>query len=227
MKKGNSQNSIYLLEKIKFSVAPTAAAVSSVMIAASGKTIFLNNDIGATMISANEKTFIYWQITGADPCAWRDITRNCATLGVKDIVFIGKTTGLKDKLCPACIISGHINLSGENPLIGPNEDMLGTRFPDMTELYNKDLSTRLKKCCKTAGINTCASTLLIPKNLNIRTELEKKILTLREDIIISRDIFAGAIIAKHQSLRSAGLFLGETISVKQKSALLKNIFRNF
>jgi purine-nucleoside phosphorylase len=37
------------------------------------------------------------------------------------------------------VIDDHINLTGVNPLIGPNEERFGTRFPDMTEVYSKRL----------------------------------------------------------------------------------------
>ena len=39
------------------------------------------------------------------------------------------------------IISDHINLTGENPLVGPNEDRWGPRFPEMIAAYNPELST--------------------------------------------------------------------------------------
>ena len=45
------------------------------------------------------------------------------------------------------VIDDHINLTGHNPLIGPNEDRFGTRFPDMSQVY----SSRLRKIADQAG----------------------------------------------------------------------------
>jgi purine-nucleoside phosphorylase len=50
------------------------------------------------------------------------------------------------------LISDHINLSGNNPLIGRNLDEFGPRFPDMTYTYNKDLRDKLKEAAAAKGI---------------------------------------------------------------------------
>ncbi len=51
------------------------------------------------------------------------------------------------------LISDHINLSGNNPLIGKNLDEFGPRFPDMTYTYNKELREKLKKAAAAKGID--------------------------------------------------------------------------
>ena len=50
------------------------------------------------------------------------------------------------------LISDHINLSGNNPLIGKNLDQFGPRFPDMTYTYNKELREKLIKAAAVQGI---------------------------------------------------------------------------
>jgi purine-nucleoside phosphorylase len=50
------------------------------------------------------------------------------------------------------LISDHINLSGNNPLIGDNLDEFGTRFPDMTYTYDRNLREKLKKAAAAEGI---------------------------------------------------------------------------
>ncbi len=59
--------------------------------------------------------------------------------GVRSLVFTNAAGGINSSLEPGCmvLISDHINLQGSNPLAGPNDDLLGPRFPDMSEAYSR------------------------------------------------------------------------------------------
>jgi purine-nucleoside phosphorylase len=59
-------------------------------------------------------------------------------LGVRSIVFTNAAGGINLAYNQGALvlISDHINLQGSNPLVGPNDDALGPRFPDMTEAYS-------------------------------------------------------------------------------------------
>jgi len=59
--------------------------------------------------------------------------------GVRSMVFTNAAGGINNSLEPGCLvlISDHINLQGSNPLTGPNDDLMGPRFPDMTEAYSR------------------------------------------------------------------------------------------
>lgn len=59
-------------------------------------------------------------------------------LGVRSIVFTNAAGGINLSYAQGALvlISDHINLQGVNPLIGPNDDALGSRFPDMSEAYS-------------------------------------------------------------------------------------------
>lgn len=67
--------------------------------------------------------------------------RAIARLGVKVLVLTNAAGGINVKLTPGTlmVIDDHINLLGSNPLVGPNEDRFGARFPDMSEVYSKRL----------------------------------------------------------------------------------------
>lgn len=74
----------------------------------------------------------------------RDITlpiRVMFQLGIRTLIVTNAAGGIREHLTPGslALINDHINLMGDNPLIGPYDDFLGSRFPDMSEPYSKKL----------------------------------------------------------------------------------------
>jgi len=65
--------------------------------------------------------------------------RVLGALGVRSMVFTNAAGGINLALEQGglVLISDHINLQGANPLVGPNDDALGPRFPDMSEAYSR------------------------------------------------------------------------------------------
>jgi purine-nucleoside phosphorylase len=74
--------------------------------------------------------------------------------GVKIVVLTNAAGGINEKYRPGdlVLISDHINLLGTNPLTGPNDDLLGPRFPDMTEAYSKEYREIAKRAGHELGI---------------------------------------------------------------------------
>ena len=68
-------------------------------------------------------------------------TRVVGRLGVRTLILTNAAGGINVDLTPGMLMlmDDHINLLGSNPLVGPNEDQFGVRFPDMTEVYSKRL----------------------------------------------------------------------------------------
>ena len=60
-------------------------------------------------------------------------------MGVDSVILTNAAGGINQKFRAGqlVLISDHINLLGQSPLTGPNDDALGPRFPDMTEAYSK------------------------------------------------------------------------------------------
>ncbi len=75
-------------------------------------------------------------------------------LGVKVLVVTNAAGGINESFRPGdlMIITDHINLMGTNPLIGPNDDDLGPRFPDMSEAYDRKLVKLAEQVAEREGL---------------------------------------------------------------------------
>ncbi len=75
-------------------------------------------------------------------------------LGVQKLFVTNAAGGVNPEFNPSdlMIITDHINLLGTNPLIGANDDTLGVRFPDMSEVYSKKLVEVADVCAEKLGI---------------------------------------------------------------------------
>lgn len=75
--------------------------------------------------------------------------RALGMLGIRTLVLTNAAGGVNTGFAKGAlmVIDDHINLIGDNPLVGPNDDRFGPRFPDMTEVY----SVRLRQVADAAG----------------------------------------------------------------------------
>ena len=76
-------------------------------------------------------------------------------LGARIVVLTNAAGGLDPSFGPGTlmIMRDHINLTGRNPLIGPNADEIGPRFPDMTEAWSPRLRAALKTAAAAEGVD--------------------------------------------------------------------------
>ena len=200
------------------------AIISSVPLSLATTSFYSDKNYHAGIISDAKEPVSFWQIKNNTVDRWCEITRTAAALGAEKILFIGKGFAPYSQDCSQVhIITDHINVSGKNPLIGPNDEDFGTRFPDMTGLYDAELNFVLKSCSEDAGLLCRESICLIPKNPLKLSKLEKQIIDLRDNIVVSEDVFAGAITAKHMSLHSTGFLIDKTLFKQYFNKLLKNI----
>jgi len=67
--------------------------------------------------------------------------RLCHLLGVKNIIITNAVGALNPDFTPGdvLLINDHINFTGHSPLLGENDDSVGSRFPDMSQAYNRNL----------------------------------------------------------------------------------------
>jgi purine-nucleoside phosphorylase len=80
--------------------------------------------------------------------------RTMARLGVSAVLLTNAAGGLEPTWAAGdvMLMTDHINLMGCSPLVGPNDDAVGPRFPDMTHAYDPELGTMLREVARAAKI---------------------------------------------------------------------------
>ncbi len=79
--------------------------------------------------------------------------RLLAKLGCRVVLLTNAAGGIRDGFAPGdlMLIVDHLNLMGRNPLVGPNDDRVGPRFPDMSKAYDPKLCERARTAATEVG----------------------------------------------------------------------------
>jgi purine-nucleoside phosphorylase len=82
-------------------------------------------------------------------------TRTLVAVGCRVLIITNASGGIRDDLEPGslALITDHVNLTGKNPLAGPNDDLLGPRFPDMSQAYDPDLRALAHRAAALEGLS--------------------------------------------------------------------------
>lgn len=128
-------------------------------------------------------------------------------LGAERIVLTNAAGGLRPEMKPGTlmIITDHINLSGFNPLVGPNDDRIGPRFPDMTDAYDPHLSTLLVQAARETGVEVMSGVYLFALGPNFETAAEIRIYSKLGADAVGMSTVPECLVARHCGMKVAGL----------------------
>lgn len=103
------------------------------------------------------------------------------------------------------LLADHINLLGDNPLVGPNDDALGPRFPDMSAAYDAGLRARARAVALALGITLREGVYVAVPGPNLETAAEYRMLRTIGADIVGMSTVPEVIVAVHQGMRVLGL----------------------
>jgi purine-nucleoside phosphorylase len=128
-------------------------------------------------------------------------------LGAKIIIVTNAAGAIRSDLRPGdlMLISDHINLMGTNPLIGPNLDHLGPRFPDMSDAYSRDLREQARRVADAEGVELREGVYAAFSGPSYETPAEIRMLAKVGADAVGMSTIPEVIAAVHLGLKVLGI----------------------
>ncbi|MFW6107734.1 MAG: purine-nucleoside phosphorylase [bacterium] len=144
---------------------------------------------------------------GFDPLDVTLPVRILRGLGAETLVVSNVAGGLNRyfEIGDVVAIEDQINLMGVNPLIGPNDDELGPRFPDMIEPYDHRLIALAEDVARSNGIRLRRGVYAAMTGPSLETRAEYRLLQIVGADLIGMSTVPEVIVAVHAGLRTLGL----------------------
>jgi purine-nucleoside phosphorylase len=133
--------------------------------------------------------------------------RALGLLGVKTLIVTNAAGGVNTSFSRGAlmVIDDHINLMGDNPLAGPNDDRFGPRFPDMTEVYSSRLRTIADRTGKAMSLRLPHGIYIALLGPSYETPAEIRYLRTIGADAVGMSTVPEAIVARHMGLEVLGI----------------------
>lgn len=133
--------------------------------------------------------------------------RTFKLLGIKTLILTNAAGGINVELQQGTlmVISDHLNLMGDNPLRGPNDERFGPRFPDMSTVYSPELQELVVEEAKAAGVEVRRGIYGALSGPSYETPAEIVLLRNLGADAVGMSTVPEAIVARHMGLEVLGI----------------------
>lgn len=128
--------------------------------------------------------------------------RAMKTLGIENLILTNACGGLDPTFTPGdlMLVTDHINFQGTNPLIGQNEEDFGTRFPDMTRIYTRELQALARQAAKDIGIKLQEGVYISYTGPSFESPAEIRLFQQWGGNVVGMSTVPEAIVAAHSGI---------------------------
>ena len=143
-------------------------------------------------------------------------------LGIKTLLLSNAAGGTNPdfKVGDLMIITDHISFFTANPLIGKNDKELGTRFPDMTQPYNKDLVEKAKSIAQKAGYDIKQGVYIAVTGPTFETKAEYKMVRALGADAVGMSTVQEVITAVHMGLPVLAISVITDIGIREEANVI-------
>lgn len=129
--------------------------------------------------------------------------------GLQSVVLTNAAGGLNPAFEPGelMLVTDHINLSGDNPLRGPNVDALGPRFPALTDAYDPELADQARAAAQRAGVRLHEGVYVMLAGPSYETRAELRMLRSLGADAVGMSTALEVIAARHAGVRVLAISL--------------------
>jgi purine-nucleoside phosphorylase len=134
-------------------------------------------------------------------------TRVLGVLGVPVLILTNAAGGINLDFKPGTLMlmDDHINLMGSNPLVGPNDDRFGPRFPDMSEVYSRRLRSIAEDAARQRGLTLARGVYAALHGPSYETPAEIRYLRTIGADAVGMSTVPEAIVARHMGMEVLGI----------------------
>jgi purine-nucleoside phosphorylase len=134
-------------------------------------------------------------------------TRVLCSMGIASLLLTNAAGGVRQDLRPGdlMMLTDHLNLSGTNPLLGPNDDRLGPRFPDLSQVYSPGLRLELERTAQALDITLHQGVYAWLLGPTYETPAEIRMLRILGADAVGMSTVPEAVIAAHMSIPVAAV----------------------
>ena len=142
---------------------------------------------------------------GADRVAFG--VRVLGRLGIRSLVVTNASGGINPDYRPGLLvlISDHVNLQGTSPLVGPNDESLGPRFPDLSDAYDPELRARARDAAARLGIEVGEGVYAAWLGPQFETPAEIRFMRAVGGDLAGMSTVQEVIAARHMGIRVLGI----------------------
>jgi len=128
-------------------------------------------------------------------------------LGARSLIVSNACGGMNPLWAPGdlVLLSDHINLLGDNPLVGSNDERLGPRFPDMSAPYDPELRALARAAALNLGIVLREGVYVAVPGPNLETRAEYRMLRMMGADVVGMSTVPEVIVANHTGMRTLGI----------------------